>query len=169
MQARRGQGYAMDVILRDLEEEDVGWLVAQHGDLYARSEGFDETFGTLVADILETYQRERDPSCERAWIAVQGDQRLGSIFCVRQDPETAKLRLFLLTPEARGKGLGFRLLQACMDYARERGYRRMVLWTHESHKAACALYRRNGWQLLSSRPVHSFGVDLVEQAWEITL
>ncbi len=159
----------MDVMLRDLEPEDVGWLVAQHGDLYARAEGFDETFGALVADILETYQRERDPSCERAWIAVQGTQRLGSIFCVRHDPETAKLRLFLLTPEARGKGLGLRLLTVCMDYARVHGYRRMVLWTHESHRAACALYARNGWQLVGSRPVHSFGVDLVEQAWEIEL
>nr|WP_245840627.1 GNAT family N-acetyltransferase [Puniceibacterium sediminis] len=159
----------MVVTLRDLEAGDVGWLVAQHGELYARAEGFDESFGPLVAGILETYQRERDPACERAWIAVEDGQRLGSIFCVRQDTETAKLRLFLLTPAARGKGLGLRLLQACMGYARETGYRRMVLWTHESHKAACALYARNGWRLVESNPVHSFGVDLVEQTWEVDL
>ncbi|WP_146587678.1 GNAT family N-acetyltransferase [Puniceibacterium confluentis] len=159
----------MDVMLRDLEPADVGWLVEQHGVLYARAEGFDPSFGALVAEILESYQRDRDPACERAWIAVRNGQRLGSIFCVRQDAETAKLRLFLLTPEARGQGLGLRLLRACMGYARDTGYRRMVLWTHESHRAACALYARNGWQLVDARPVHSFGVDLVEQAWEIAL
>ncbi|WP_343231137.1 GNAT family N-acetyltransferase [Thalassovita aquimarina] len=102
-------------------------------------------------------------------MAEQDGERLGSIFCVRQDSETAKLRLFLLLPQARGKGVGQRLLSACMDYARDKGYRRMVLWTHESHRAACALYARNGWTLTRSEPVHSFGVDLVEQSWEIAL
>lgn len=159
----------MTLILRDLEQDDVDWLVQQHGTHYARAEGFDASFGVLVADILARYQRERDPGFERAWIVVENGNRLGSIFCVRQDEETAKLRLFLLRPEARGKGLGQRLLSTCMSYARDRGYLRMVLWTHESHKAACALYAKNGWTLLSSRPVRSFGVDLVEQAWEIQL
>ncbi|KMK67728.1 GNAT family N-acetyltransferase [Puniceibacterium sp. IMCC21224] len=159
----------MDIVLRDLETGDVDWLVQQHGVQYAQAEGFDDSFGLLVAEILAVYGRERDPSCERAWIAVCDGQRLGSIFCVRQDEQTAKLRLFLLVPEARGKGLGKRLLAECMGYARARGYLRMALWTHESHRAACALYAATGWRLISSGPVHSFGVDLVEQAWEIDL
>ena len=94
---------------------------------------------------------------------------LGSIFCVRLDDQTAKLRLFFTAPEARGLGLGKRLLDACMGFARDRGYTRMELWTHESHEAACALYSRAGWVCTSSKPVHSFGVDLVEQAWEVKL
>jgi GNAT superfamily N-acetyltransferase len=114
--------------------------------------------------------RNRDPACERAWIARRGDRRLGSIFCVRgRAPGVAKLRLFLIEPEARGQGLGHRLLGACLAYARDKGYRRMELWTHESHAAACALYARHGFRLVDSRPVHSFGRDLVEQSWEIDL
>ena len=159
----------MTILLRDLEPGDVDWLVDQHGRHYADAEGFDASFGRLVAEILAAYVRDRDPSCERAWIAVEDGRRLGSIFCVRQDAETAKLRLFLLVPEARGKGLGRRLLAACMGYAKDRGYARMALWTHESHAAACALYRETGWTLVNSKPVRSFGVDLVEQAWEIAL
>ncbi|MFZ5963383.1 GNAT family N-acetyltransferase [Thalassococcus sp. BH17M4-6] len=159
----------MAVELRDLEPDDVPWLVDQHGQHYARAEGFDDSFGALVGDILQAYVRDRDPTCERAWIAVEEGQRLGSIFCVREDAQTAKLRLFLLAPAARGRGLGKRLLSTCMTYAKARGYRQMRLWTHESHRAACALYARTGWTLNSSRPVRSFGVDLVEQAWSIRL
>ncbi|SEQ30384.1 GNAT family N-acetyltransferase [Thalassovita taeanensis] len=160
----------MDTItLRDLRIGDAGWLIEQHARLYADAEGFDETFEALVAEILAAYIRDHDPSGERAWIAEQNGQRLGSIFCVRDDARTAKLRLFLLTPAARGKGLGLRLLTTCMTYARNSGYQRMVLWTHESHTAACALYAATGWRLTSSVPVHNFGVDLVEQSWEIDL
>ena len=158
-----------EVILRDLEIGDAGWLIEQHGALYARHEGFDKTFEALVAEILADFIRNHDPTCERGWIAEEDGHRLGSIFCVRLDGETAKLRLFLLVPEARGKGLGKRLLETCMGYARDKGYRRMQLWTHESHRAACALYAAAGWRCTSSKPVHSFGVDLVEQAWDIDL
>jgi GNAT superfamily N-acetyltransferase len=92
---------------------------------------------------------------------------LGSIFCVQSgEPGIAKLRLFLLEPEARGRGLGQRLLDACLGFAADRGYRRMRLWTHESHRAACALYVKNGFDCVASRPVRSFGQDLVEQTWE---
>ncbi|MGP6086520.1 GNAT family N-acetyltransferase [Antarctobacter jejuensis] len=159
----------MTIDLKDLGPGDVDWLVEMHGWLYARDEGFDESFPALVREILETFAVEQDPSCERAFIAWEGDQRLGSIFCVRADAETAKLRLFLLMPQARGKGLGKRLLTECMGFARACGYRRMVLWTHESHRAACALYEKSGWRLVRTEPAHSFGVDVVEQGWEIDL
>ena len=158
-----------EVTLRRFGPDDVDWLVEQHGTLYAKAEGFDDSFGVLVAQILADFVADHDPTRERGWIAQDNEQRLGSIFCVSAGATTAKLRLFLLTPAARGKGLGKRLLQACMDFARETGYTELVLWTHESHRAACALYAKFGWQLVDSKPVRSFGVDLVEQSWRIDL
>lgn len=158
-----------DVIIRQFSPADAPWLVRQHGEHYARDEGFDDTFGALVAEILDDFIANHESNRERGWIAVQGEQRLGSIFCVAAGDTTAKLRLFLLTPDARGRGLGKRLLATCMGFARAQGYRDMRLWTHESHRAACALYKASGWQLVDSRPVHSFGVDLAEQSWHIDL
>ncbi|AAV95047.1 GNAT family N-acetyltransferase [Ruegeria pomeroyi] len=156
-------------VLRLFRPDDAPWLVEQHGVHYARAEGFDDSFGPLVARILDDFIADHDPDRERGWIAEADGQRLGSIFCVRLDETTAKLRLFLLVPEARGRGLGRRLLDTCMGFARDKGYTQMQLWTHESHRAACALYAATGWQLTDSKPVHSFGVDLVEQSWKITL
>jgi GNAT superfamily N-acetyltransferase len=158
-----------EVILRGLQIGDAGWLIEQHAILYARDEGFDATFEATVAEILADYIRAHDPDKERAWIAEENGTRLGSIFCVRLADQTAKLRLFLLTPQARGKGLGHRMLSTCMAWARSKGYVRMELWTHESHKAACALYAAHGWSLDSSVQTHSFGVDVVEQMWSVTL
>lgn len=152
-------------IIRPFTAQDTDWLVEQHGTLYAQAEGFDHTFGPLVASILDGFNAQHDPTCERGWIAELDGQRLGSIFCVRHDASTAKLRLFLLTPEARGQGLGRRLLEQCMQFARANGYAGMQLWTHASHTAACALYAKTGWHLTDSKPVHSFGVDLEEQTW----
>ncbi|MEL7212705.1 MAG: GNAT family N-acetyltransferase [Pseudomonadota bacterium] len=159
----------MSVELRLFTPEDAEWLTRQHGLLYARDEGFDDTFEPLVAGILAGFVAKHDPDCERGWIAWDGTQRLGSIFCVRLDAQTAKLRLFLLMPEARGLGLGRRLLETCMGFAREVGYGRMQLWTHAEHEAACALYARYGFTRVSSVPVHSFGRDLTEEQWEISL
>lgn len=148
---------------------DADWIVARHAELYARDEGFDETFGALVAEIVETFLRKHDPARERGWIGHRGDLRLGSIFCVQENPaapEVAKLRLFLLEPEARGTGLAQRLLDTCMGFARGAGYRHMRLWTHESHRAAGRLYTRNGFALTAAQAVRSFGQDVVEQTWE---
>ena len=159
-----------DVILRDLRPGDAGWLIMRHAELYARDEGFDQTFEPLVAEILAAFLRNHDPAKERGWIAERAGQRLGSIFCVESGVEgLAKLRLFLVEPEARGTGLGPRLLQTCLDWARDRGYTRLTLWTHESHRAACALYARHGFRVTESKPVRNFGQDLVEQSWEIDL
>ena len=158
-----------DVILRPFHPDDVPWLVERHQTLYAQDEGFDDSFGPLVADILAGFIADHDPAREQGWIAEEDGLRLGSIFCVDAGGGTAKLRLFLLVPEARGKGVGKRLLATCMGFARDHGYRDMVLWTHESHRAACALYAGAGWRLTDSKPVHSFGVDLVEQSWKIDL
>lgn len=157
------------VSLRPYTANDFDWLVALHRTHYAEAEGFDDSFAPLVASILTEFHDNHDDECERGWVAERDGVPLGSIFCVRLDPETAKLRLFVLAPEARGQGLGKRLLTECMTFARSKGYIRMQLWTHESHTAACALYAKFGWICTSSKPVHSFGVDLVEQAWECDL
>ncbi|WP_158964627.1 GNAT family N-acetyltransferase [Chachezhania sediminis] len=159
-------------VLRPFTAADKDWLVERHQTLYREAEGFDDTFGPLVAEILTAFLADHDPARERGWIAAEGDTRLGSIFCVAAGPDrpsTAKLRLFLLEPASRGKGLGKRLLGTCMEFARSSGYADMVLWTHESHRAACALYAGAGWELVDSKPVRSFGVDMVEQSWRIDL
>ncbi len=158
-----------DVQLSPYTRSDHAWLVAQHQKLYQQSDGFDDSFGPLVDQILTDFESNADPSSEAGWIARQDSQRLGSIFCVRTDEETAKLRLFLTVSEARGRGLGRFLLNHCMSFAKQAGYKKMTLWTHESHLAACALYVATGWSCASSKPVLSFGVPLIEQQWEITL
>lgn len=155
------------IAIRPYGPDDLDWVVGQHARLYAAAEGFDDSFGPLVRSILVAFDKDHDPTCEAGWIAHDAGRRLGSIFCVRQDAQTAKLRLFLLVPQARGAGLGQRLLMTCTGFAKLVGYSGMQLWTHESHAAACALYARNGWVLASSKPVHSFGVDLVEQQWAL--
>lgn len=158
-----------DPVFRPFTPADAPWLAERHGTLYALAEGFDDTFAPLVAQILADFIAAHDPAREAGWIVEVAGQRVGSIFCVRLDDDTAKLRLFLLEPAMRGRGLGRRMLARCMDFARAAGYARMELWTHESHKAACALYAANGWRLAASKPVHNFGVDLVEQSWKIDL
>jgi GNAT superfamily N-acetyltransferase len=155
---------AQEPLIRPAIAADTDWIVALHAELYAKDEGFDDTFGPLVASILEAFFSGHDPELERGWIA-ETDRRLGTIFCVRLDDATAKLRLFLLEPEARGLGLGRRLLSTCTGFARAAGYNRMTLWTHESHRAACRLYAADGFACVDSHPVHSFGRDLVEQIW----
>ena len=157
------------VVLRPFAADDLTWLVEEHAKAYREAEGFDESFGPLVASILTGFLATQKPEKEAGWIAGKGEDRLGSIFCVRLDPQTAKLRLFLLLPEARGLGLGRRLLETCLGFARDAGYARMQLWTHAEHEAACALYARYGFARVSSVPVRSFGRDLTEEQWEISL
>lgn len=166
MDSRLGVMSDDTIILRPYRSEDAPWLVERHGTLYAEHDGFDDSFGPLVADILQDFSASHDPEKERGWVAQRGTERLGSIFCVRVDDQTAKLRLFLLEPAARGQGLGQRLLDQCMDFARSAGYARMSLWTHASHEAACALYLKNGFTMVEEVPVNSFGQALLEQTWK---
>jgi DNA-binding MarR family transcriptional regulator len=154
------------VTLRALQPGDAGWITARHGAIYAADEGFDATFEALVAEILAAFLRGHDPARERGWIAARGDQRLGSIFCVAGPDGTAKLRLFFVEHAARGSGLAQRMLDTCIGFARDAGYPRIRLWTHESHRAAGRLYARNGFALTDSRAARSFGQDVVEQTWE---
>ena len=145
---------------------DSDWLIARHAELYARDEGFDASFGQLVGQIVTAFLADHDPEREAGWIAWSGARRLGSILVVEEAPQVAKLRLVLLEPEARGSGLGQRLLDTAMGFARAAGFTVMRLWTHESHVAACRMYARNGFALTRSEAKRSFGQDVVEQSWE---
>jgi len=158
-----------EATIRTLQPGDAGWIIGTHGALYARDEGYDQSFEALVARIMAEFLERGDRSRECAWIAESGTQRLGTISCMREDDQTARLRLFILVPEARGLGLGQRLHDISVGFAKNAGYRRMVLWTHESHQAACALYAKNGWRLVRSAPGQAYGQSVVDQDWEITL
>lgn len=153
----------------DLSPGDPGWVVSRHGALYAQEEGYDTRFEALVARIVADFLETRASGTDMAWIARSGEDRLGCIFCVREDVETARLRLFLVEPCARGRGIGRRLLDEAIAFARAAGYRRMVLWTHESHRAACALYAIAGFRLIASAPAMAFGQAVVDQTWEVAL
>ena len=159
----------VDVSLRRFVAGDLNWLAARHQDLYSREEGFDDSYGPVIAGVLQNFCGSHDPQCERGWIAMKGPLRIGSIFCLKESEGIARLRMFLLTPEARGQGLGKRLLRESMGFARQARYREMVLWTHESQRGTGALYRAFGWQMVESRPVFSFGVNLNEQTWRVML
>lgn len=157
------------VTFRDIQTGDIGWLIEHHAVQYQAEEGFDHTFEALVAEILADFLRNRNPKTDRAFIAVRDGQRLGSVFCIRQSDDIAKLRLYSLVPEARGLGIGKQLLELCITYARDQGHKKLILWTHKSHQAACALYAKYDFKMTSEEPVHEFGVDLIRQNWELTL
>jgi GNAT superfamily N-acetyltransferase len=161
-----------EVVLDDLRPGDLGWVIARHGALYAQEHGFDQRFEALVARIAADFVDRRDASCERGWIARRGDANLGCVFVVRADAaefgaNLAQLRLLLVEPAARGLRIGDRLVGACEAYARDRGYRGMVLWTNAKLDAARAIYRRHGWTLQRSESHHRFGQDLVGEIWSL--
>lgn len=148
--------------IRPFTPLDRDWVVTAHADIYAAEAGFDDSFGVLVGEIVDGFVADHDPMAERGWIAWEGDRRIGSIFCMRRDVTTAKLRLFQLAAQARGHGLGRKLLETCTEFARAQRYSDMVLATHRSHEAACALYLRNGWHIVEERAVHHYGQPLIE-------
>lgn len=162
-EARRGA-----CILRSPRPGDYGWVVHRHGALYAQEYGWDETFEALVAEIVAPFARSHDSQREACWIADQ-DGVVGSVFLVRSDDETAKLRLLYVEPRVRGSGIGRTLVDTCIGFARKAGYRRLTLWTNDVLVAARRIYQNAGFRLIGSEPHHSFGHDLVGEQWELTL
>jgi DNA-binding MarR family transcriptional regulator/GNAT superfamily N-acetyltransferase len=158
-----------DLVLRPYRPGDMGWVVGRHGALYHREYGWNEEFEALVAGIVAGFIKDLDPTRERCWIAERAGRRVGCIFLVAAGPRTARLRLLLVEPEARGLGLGRRLVSECLAFARAAGYRRVVLWTHANLAAARRLYQEAGFELTSSEPRHSFGHDVVSETWELRL
>jgi GNAT superfamily N-acetyltransferase len=148
---------------------DLGWVVMAHGEVYAEEFGWNSEFEALVARIVADYAASRDPQREAAWIAELGGRRVGCVFLVAKDAGTAQLRILLVDPAARGRQLGRRLVGECVSFARQAGYRRMVLWTNEPLAAARRIYLAAGFSLVSEETHHSFGVDLTGQHYQLQL
>ncbi len=162
-------GPAPAVRIRPPGPGDLGWVVQEHGARYASEYGWDATFEALVARIVADFACDHDPQRERAWIAEVDGQPAGCIFCVRHDEATAQLRLLLVAPAARGLGLGKRLVDECMSFARASGYRELMLWTNDVLTAARHIYEKAGFQLTAEEKHHSFGQDLVGQTWRLRI
>lgn len=156
-------------LLRDPQPGDMGWVVQQHGEIYAREYGWNTQFEALVADIVAQYIRNQQPEWERCWMAELNGERVGSVFVVRKSKTVAQLRMLILTPQARGLGLGARLTDACIAFARSKGYKKMVLWTNSCLGAARDIYAKRGFVLTQSEAYEGFGQSLVGETWELKL
>jgi GNAT superfamily N-acetyltransferase len=150
---------------------DLGWIVMAHGQLYAAEFGWGIRFEALVTRIVADYANGHDPARNAAWIAQLGDRRVGCIICVAEpeDPTTAVVRTLLVHPDGRGLGLGRRLLDTLIEFARSAGYARVRLWTNDPLIAARRLYLARGFELIEEEPHHSWGVELIGQVYELDL
>ncbi|PLC07442.1 MarR family transcriptional regulator [Variovorax sp. RO1] len=156
-------------VLRDPAPGDIGWVVQQHGELYAREYGWDHRFEALVAGIAGEFLLKFQPEWERCWIAELNGERVGAIFVVRKSATVAQLRMLILTPAARGLGLGGRLVDECIAFARRKGYKKMTLWTNSCLTAARSIYAKRGFQLTHSEPHEGYGQPQVGETWELKL
>lgn len=178
---------AMDTITRLLSEEDtppvkagfslrphrpgdIGWMVQKHGELYTEEYGWDSSFEALAAEVGTQFLRDFDPAWENAWIAeLDSGERVGCVFLIRKSATVAKLRVLIVDPKARGLGVGKALVQACIDFAKLKGYRKITLWTNSILTAARGIYEKTGFRLVHSEPHDSFGQKLIGETWDLKL
>jgi len=168
-QVLQPEGTASTYTLRPLRIGDIGWITHRQGILYAQEYGWDATYEGLVAEILGAFVKQFDPAGENAWIAERDGAIIGSVFLVRESATTAKLRLLYVEPSARGMGIGRHLVDSCIAFAREKGYRTLRLWTNDVLVSARRIYQASGFRLIQEERHHSFGKDLTGQTWELTL
>ena len=156
--------------LREPRYGDFGWIVSRHAELYAQEYGWGEPFEGLCAQIVADFVNKFDATCERCWIAEMNGENVGCVMLVKDDaPGVARIRLLLVDPRARGLGLGQRLTDECVAFAREKGYRKVTLWTHSNLLAARHCYEKAGFTLTSSEPRHTWGKDVVAEFWDLEL
>ena len=159
-----------EIVLREHRPGDMGWVVERHAVLYFEQDGWGARFEALIAGICKDFLENFDPKRERCWIAERDGERVGCVFLVKQNSTTAKLRLLIVEPAARGTGLGRRLVEECIAFSREKGYRKLVLWTHAHLLAARGIYRKTGFRKLDKTETHdTFGPPAVSEFWELKL
>jgi len=157
-------------LLRMHQPGDMGWVIFRHGVLYSEEYGYDERFEALVAEICAEFIQKFDAKHERCWIAEKNGERIGSVFLVRKSAAVAKLRLLLVEPSARGLGLGKRLVEECVRFARQVGYKKIVLWTQRELKAARGIYQHAGFRLVAEEKHDSWNRKaMVAETWELKL
>jgi DNA-binding MarR family transcriptional regulator/GNAT superfamily N-acetyltransferase len=156
-------------MLRPLRVGDIGWIIHRQGLFYAREYGWDQTYEALVAEILGAFVKSFDPKWERGWIAEREGEVVGSVFVVRKSDAVARLRLLYVEPSARGLGIGKRLVEECIGFARARGYATLTLWTNDVLVGARRIYEAAGFRLADEERHHAFGKDLVGQNWNMDL
>jgi len=158
-----------NITLRPHRPGDIGWIVHRHGALYADEYGWDERFESLVAQIAADFVKNFDPERERCWIAELDGEPVASVFVVKESKTVAKLRLLIVEPKARGRGLGRRLVEECIAFARDKGYRKLVLWTQSNLAAARHIYKQTGFKRVKREPHRTFGVAVIGEYWELAL
>lgn len=156
-------------LLRQHEPGDMGWIVHRQAILYADEYGWDGTYEALAAEIVSQFIKNYDPKCERAWVAEKDGERVGAVLVAKESEEIAKLRLLHVERKARGLGIGKRLVEECIRFARQTGYKKMSLWTQSILHAARGIYNKTGFQIVHEEKHHSFGKDLVAETWELDL
>jgi DNA-binding MarR family transcriptional regulator/predicted GNAT family acetyltransferase len=164
-----GLKYAEPFYLRQHEPGDMGWVIHKHGFLYHQEYGWNEECEAFIAQICADFIKTYDPKKERCWIAEMQGEQVGCIFCVKESKDVAKLRLLFVDPKARGLGLGSKLVEECIRFAKRVGYKKLTLWTNDILVEARHIYEKQGFKLVKEEKHHSFGQDLVGQNWELEL
>src|SRR5579871_3128754 len=157
------------VVLRPHRPGDIGWVVHRHGILYSQDQGWDERFEAVVAEIAARFVHNFNPRRERCWIAERAGEIVGSVFLVRESDAVARLRLLPVEPSARGLGLGKRLVDECIGFARRARYRQMVLLTESTLKPAQHIYEKAGFRLVEEKEHWEFGIPVIGQTWQLEL
>jgi GNAT superfamily N-acetyltransferase len=165
--SRRTKSAPRAVVVREPRPGDIGWAIFAHGELYAKQFAWNAEFEALVAKLFADFANNHDPAAERMWVAEMDGERVGTVFVVRNadDPNVAQLRCLLVHPKGRGLGIGTRLVDECVAFARAAGYRAIMLWTNDVLISARRIYEGAGFQLDHEYAHHSFGHDLVAQVW----